>query len=589
MPNRKILRLSVVMLVLLSSAAPMALADERTAPEILPPSTAIFAEIRQPQDLLNTIYDHKLIRHIEELDQVRSAMEKKEYLNFKAGVAVIESQMGLPWRKIIGQAVGGGVAFAVDTKTRGVVILARSADDATPSKLIEILANLASLDAKNKGNPDPIKTNEYRGIKTYSIDKGKFAAAAGWLLITNNDELGKQIIDSILDTPKESLAADAQFAKAHAAPSASTTAWAYVNTAAIRDAGFAKKLFTGQADNPLAELIFGGLLSTLEHTPYVTFGLEVSDRQLRLSASAPYDRAWAGESREYYFGPQGKGAAPPQLSVDGMIACVSSYRDVSAMWQRAGDLLNEKTNEELAKADSSLSTLFSGKDFGEDILGAFRPDGQIVVARQEFAKDQPTPAIKLPAFGLVAEMKDPAKMQPELRRIFQSLIGFLNIVGAMDGQPQLELDMEKTDAGQFVTASYLPNAQVKDSPGLKINYNFSPSIAFAGSRFVVASTKALTHTLATAKATDRLQDDVAAVINTDGVLLFDTLQEILSDNRGQLIAQNMLNEGHTKEEAEKKIDVLLKVVGYFDRLVLSLDTTPSELHLSFDVGLKATD
>jgi hypothetical protein len=589
MPNRHILRKAVVVLVLLSSAAAKVFADERAACEILPSTAAVYLEIRQPQNLLNIVYDHKLVRRVEELDQVRSAMESKKYLNFKAGVAVIESQMGMPWRKIIGDVVGGGIAVALDVKTRGIVILARCTDEVTPTKLLETLANLVSLDAKNKGNPDPVKISEYRSIKAYSIDKSKFAAAAGWLVITNNDELGKQIIDSILSSPSESLAADAQFAKAHGALSGSTTMWGYVNTAAIREADLAKKLFTGHADNPLAELIFGGILSTLEHTPYVTFGLDVSDRQLRLSASAPYDRTWAGESREYYFGSQGKGVAPPQLSVDGTIACVSSYRDVSAMWQRAGDLLSEQNNEELAKADSSLTTLFAGKDFGEDILGAFRPEGQVVVVRQEFAKDQPVPAIKLPAFGLVAEMKDAAKMQPELRRIFQSLVGFLNIVGAMNGQPQLELDMEKSAAAQFVTSSYLPVAQAKDSLGLKINYNFSPSIAFAGNRFVVASTKALAHTLATAEATDRLQENGSPIVNTDGVLHFDTLLEILRDNRGQLVAQNMLTEGHTKEEAEKKIDLLLQVVGYFDRLVLSLDTTPSELHLSFEAGLKATD
>ncbi len=208
---------------------------------------------------------------------------------------------------------GGGIAVALDVKTRGVVILARSTDETTPTKLLQTLANLASLDAKNKGNPDPVRISEYRSIKAYSIDRNKFAAAAGWLVITNNDELGKQTIDSILSSPAESLATDAQFAEGTGALSESTTMWGYVNTAAIREAALAKKLFTGHADNPLAELIFGGILSTLEHTPYVTFGLDVSDQQLRLSASALVDRTWAGESREYYFGPQGKGTAPPQL------------------------------------------------------------------------------------------------------------------------------------------------------------------------------------------------------------------------------------------------------------------------------------
>jgi hypothetical protein len=124
---------------------------------------------------------------------------------------------------------------------------------------------------------------------------------------------------------------------------------------------------------------------------------------------------------------------------------------------------------------------------------------------------------------------------------------------------------------------------------LKINYNFSPSIAFAGSRFVVSSTKELAQTLATAKAADRPSPDSTRVVNTDTVLHFDALRETLADNRGQLVAQNMLSEGRTKDEAEKAIGVLLELVGWFDRASLTLDTTHSELRLSLDIGIKATN
>jgi hypothetical protein len=425
-------------------------------------------------------------------------------------------------------------------------------------------------------------------MKTYAVDASTFAVAADWLVATNKEELARAIVDRVLDAPKESLATDAQFAEAHGASRASATAWGYVNTAVLRDAGLAKKLFGGRADNPLAELIFGGVLSTLQQTPYVTVALEVGERQVRLSASAPYDRGWAGESREYYFGPQGKGVAPSPLLADDAVLCVRAYRNVSAMWLNAGDLLDEQASEELAQADSHLATLFSGKDFGEDILGAFLPEGQVVVVRQEFADGQPAPAIKLPAFALVAELRDPATMQPELRRTFQNLIGFFNVVGAMNGQPQLELGMEQTDAAQFVTASHLSDPDAKDPLRLKINYNFSPSIAFAGSRFVIASTKALAHRLATASASNPPPGDAARVVNTVAVLQFNALREILTDNREQLVAQNMLNEGHTKEEAEQEVGVLLELVDWFDQLTLSLDTTQGELRASLDLGIKAT-
>ncbi len=75
-----------------------------------------------------------------------------------------------------------------------------------------------------------------------------------------------------------------------------------------------------KADNPLIEFLAGGILSTLQKTPYVALSLDVSDRQLRLSASAPHDRGWAGDSREYFFGPQGVGVAPPRLLGDETIA-----------------------------------------------------------------------------------------------------------------------------------------------------------------------------------------------------------------------------------------------------------------------------
>jgi len=586
MTNTPVLRQSIAVLVLLSWAGEGAIADDRTAAEILPPSTVIFAEVGQPRNVLTTVYDHELVRRVEGLDQVRAAMEKKPLLDFKAGIAVVESQMGLPWRRIVGQAAGQGLFIAVDAKTQGVVLLAHAADETTPARLIETLAKLAGADAKSKGAPDPVKTEAYRGIKVYAVEKLHVAAVADWLVATNNEELGRQVVDRVVDRSPGSLADDAQFAAVRRGESPSTTLWAYVNTATLRDMGLAKKLFDGQADNPAAELLLGGILSTLRQTPYVTAGLDVDQRQVRFFASAPYDRTWAGESREYFFGPQGSGAAPPRMAGIDSIACLCAYRNVSAMWLRAGDLLNEKSNEDLAQAESGLSTLFSGKNFGEDILGAVQPELQVVVARQVFAKDQPAPAIKLPAIGLVAELKDPVAMQPELRRTFQSLIGFSNVVGAMNGQPQLDLDMEKTEAAQFVTATPLPDPNAKDPSSLKINYNFSPSIAFAGNRFVLASTSSLAHALATASASSALPHEANRVVNTDAVLRADALREILIDNRGQLVAQNMLKEGHNKVEAEQAIDGLLELVGWFDQMALSLDTTDSELRLSLDISLK---
>jgi hypothetical protein len=119
-----------------------------------------------------------------------------------------------------------------------------------------------------------------------------------------------------------------------------------------------------------------------------------------------------------------------------------------------------------------------------------------------------------------------------------------------------------------------------------VNYNFSPSIAFVGSRFVVASTKSFAHVLASANPLEQSSESSERVVNTDGVIVAGALRDILDDNRQQLVAQNMLKEGHTKEEAERDVGVLLELIGWLDRLEFSMDTTQNELRISLDTFMK---
>ena len=111
----------MIALALLCSVVAAAVAESRTASEVLPPSIVIYVEIPRPYDVLSAVYDHKVVARVESLDQVRAAMEKKPYLDFKAGVALVESQMGLPWRKIVEQATG--VTSRADPVTTSPLLL----------------------------------------------------------------------------------------------------------------------------------------------------------------------------------------------------------------------------------------------------------------------------------------------------------------------------------------------------------------------------------------------------------------------------------------------------------------------------------
>jgi hypothetical protein len=262
---------------------------------------------------------------------------------------------------------------------------------------------------------------------------------------------------------------------------------------------------------------------------------------------------------------------------------LSTYRNFSEMWLRAGDLFGAEVNDGFAKADANLTTFFAGRDFGEDILGSFENEVGLIATRTDFEGVLPQPTIKVPAFAAVFRLKEPETMTRELRRIFQSLVGFLNVVGAMNGQRQLEMDMEKIgDHIELITSSYVPEEDDRESTEASIAYNFSPSVGFAGERFVVASTKKLARELTLAKQPS--QETIDA--NTHANLNASVLRDVLDDNREQLIAQNMLKDGNSREEAEAIIDLLLQAVGYLQDASIRLGSTSGHLQAEFKIQVQ---
>lgn len=541
-------------------------AEAQKAADLLPASTVLYAEINRPGELLDVVLEHPAKARLESLAPYRKALESPGYLRLKAGVSVVEAEMELPWRKIVGALGEGGLYLAFDATTQGTALLMQARDEATLSKARETLLGLARAEAARQGREDPVRSADYRGVTAYRLGDARFATVGRWLLVANKDELGKRLLDASLESSEEVLSSNTRFQQAMASRDPRSAAWLYADMetirAAMQEQAGDEDALKGPRDNPVAELLLGGVFTALKRAPYATLSLLVESRDVRLVAQTPFDPEWIEESREYYFGAKAAGTAPPLLPVKQPILAVSAYRDVSQMWLRAGDLFNEQVNDGLAQADSNLSTLFSGKDFGEEILGAFGPQLQLLVTRQDFAGQNPQPAIKLPAFAVVARLKDAETMRPELRRTFMSLIGFLNVVGAMNGQPQLDFDMQKGDKGQLVAAEYVVEEKDKESKEAAINYNFSPTIAFRDATFIVSSTRQLAQQLLDvlpAAAAPPIEADQRS--NALAKIDFGGVRDILADNKNQLISQNMLEQGHTREEAEGEVGLLLELIG----------------------------
>ena len=218
-------------------------------------------------------------------------------------------------------------------------------------------------------------------------------------------------MDRLIDgKAKSSLADNETFQASRKTQAGQSTGWGFVNIEALREAGVAKKLYGGKSDNPGIELIAGGILNTLQKTPFATVELTFNNSDVGLQLAVPHSNDWVTEEREFYFGADSQGHGPALPELKNTLFTLSAYRDVSEMWLRAGDLFDERINDSLAEADANLTTFFSGKDFGEDILGSLTPQIGFIATKQNFENLLPIPAIKLPQFALVLELKDPEKM-----------------------------------------------------------------------------------------------------------------------------------------------------------------------------------
>ncbi len=563
----------------LAAVAGAADAADRTAASLFPETTVLYAEIANPSDLISTIFDHPLREKIEAIEPYRMATKTEAYRAFLTGRKFVEIQLGMEWRKAIESLTSRGVYLGVDAATQGVALLINGKD----AESLELFRGKLLELSKLGKNPEQIKAGDYRGITAYEVNKSKFAVVDDWLLVTNKGELARVLLDRFLDGAGTSLADNANFQTARKSRSRDATAWAFINLTTLKDAGVAPQLFAGQSVNPGVELLVGGILSTLQKAPFASAQLHASHQGVGLDFSMPHEPEWVPEERTFYFGPNGAGRGPALPVTENTLFTLSTYRDISEMWLRAGDLFNENINDGLAQADANLTTFFSGKDFGEDILGSLTPEIGFVAARQDFTDTLPVPAIKLPQFALVFQLKDPEKMTRELRRTFQSMIGFFNVVGAMEGRSQLEMDIDKLDNGaELITTVYIPDEDDANSTRAEILYNFSPSVGFFRERFVVASTDRLARELVQA---DVPVDDSKSK-NTRVKLEGGVLKQILNDNRGQLVSQNMLEDGNSREEAEATIDLLLEVVGYFEKASASINVQPDQLGIEFGLQVK---
>ncbi len=539
----------------------------------LPNSTVLYAQIAPVSEWM----EHPLREWLVETEAFKKIWRSPEVMKVRGGITVAEFAIGYKLDRLLKDLTEGGVYVAIDRETKGLVVLTKTKGEEWLSKYLEKALDYVRKDAKSKNQPEPIESAQYRGIEGYKLQNGIFAAIGPWLMFTNQGELAKAVIDRTVDPGLPTLRqarwtaiTDTTWVRGASGTNqdrGTATASRLVNfevdLATVRSVIGQNDLFSEQAKDFGAELILGGVLSVLRNAPVVAGSLDMDASGISIEVNAPSEEPWFAESREYYVGPSVSGRAPAAPKIVDSIATLGTYRNLSEMWLRAGDLFNQNVNDQLAQADNTLTTLFSGKDFGTDILGAIEPELQLIAKQQSFPEGGLHPTVQLPAFAFVAKLKKPEVMRRELKRIFQSFVGFLNITGAQEAQPQLELSMDRVGDNPVYFAEYVRDADRPYENGLPIQFNFSPTLAFLGDQVILASSVTLARELLDESLSPSQAKgsppDVHTLLRLDAT----ALRAVLESNENAMIAQNMLEKGHSRAEAKREIETLLGILSLF--------------------------
>lgn len=558
---------------------PLALDAQERSPEqiefdqILPDTTGLIVSIPHPDQVLDHLLSHPIRDDLEKLDAYQSALNSPQALQGKLLLGLFESQVGMTWPEAIKSITRHGLYIAGDPDHEAFAVLMRADSETNLRKVAGTLLNWVAKQAEDEGREVPFEIRDYRDFKVADFGVFIMARWKSWLLISNRKLHAKQIADNLLDGAEtDTNLASANWYQQARSLEKTGDVWVGVNLKSLRERNIAQELFRGTTDDAAAELILGGILDVLEDSDLAAGQLNIGDR-IDLSISVPLAADKIRSVREYYFGPELTGRAPQPIQPDGWIASLTSYRDLAGWWLSKEELFEERVIAQLAQTDSQLSTIFGGLDFGEEVLGSVQPGVQILAVQQDF-EATPEPDVKLPSFGLVARLYDPASVRSRFKIAFQSLIGFINIELGQQGQPQLELDSDRVGDAFITTARYLIDQP--DDYRLMIA-NFSPTIAFQDDYLIISSTRQLADQIL---AEVRQREPATVEANTLALINGAALKHALKQNAEALIAQNMLEQGNDRKTAQQQIDIFLRLLDFAKSAAVELKVHPNRLNLS---------
>lgn len=513
-----------------------------------------------------------------QVQQVRETLERHGYADSPLAKAIkqnpdlVRAQVGLlgitslagvdPWEGIgllLGEEMMIGLAPGEDEEPR-VVGVTRLRDPDKADKVIDAVLAVAGITAG--GEPQEGMTRTIAGQTVYIADELMLCRTQDMLVLANDRAMMK---DALLDAADGEVELFGGIGSAIQTVPDAATMWLALDVATLRAAGME---IPEKQSNALGGLLFGGWARSLSDADRVVAWTTTQADGLEFTVDVHRDGAWPQTHRGFLA--SNDDHIP--LDIENTIAELMVTRHWDTLFGERESLLTLEGSSQIVEFATGLTAVMGQLDFIDEVLPRVNGPVRLIAVNRDAGELDVDPTPTLPALALIMSLDlEGVDLAQRLYSGGQMLMTIVNFERAQQGKPSMIMDMADHRGVRLVTGAF--GAPMGDAEVVGPEYNFEPALAVVDGHLVVASTR----TLLTSIVDQVLDADDGGADHVQDRMRVNAgqLAEILRQNRAELITNDMLEKGKTREQATRDIDAVLAGLALVDSVRINADVTES--------------
>jgi hypothetical protein len=363
----------------------------------------------------------------------------------------------------------------------------------------------------------------------------------------------RKAIDVARGKSDERLSDTKEFQTIRASFPRNAYAWAWLDLEAVRKLPGFKTGFEAGTQDPNLTILFGGLIDLIKRSPHVTAQVAREGTGYHLTIGMPRGREGMGGVSKMIL-PESEAGSLPLLSPPGTLVSASYFFDLGRLWQHRRDIFNAKQADAM---DTTEKDLAAGPLLGTRLGKLFEQLGnhhRVVVAAQRKPPYTTRPPAQIPAFALVADMRD-----PNFGKSINLFLRGYGLIGVVASKGTVKMSEEEY-AGQKLLRFRFPEDKPFAGDTNGIRFAFDPCFAIVDDQAIFSSTSELARDLV-----DELKKTTgpAHPASWRTELLARGGAEAIRANEDQALTQMILNSalppGAARDELRRVIDLVEKL------------------------------